>query len=302
MEMKRSVAWEKTRLFLALGIAICAISCASLLIRLTDAPPLSIAFYRVMVATFLYFPLAIKQIRIDTNKYHLGPMILGGLCLASHFGFWISSLSLTSVASSVTLVNTSPIFVIIASKIFKSLSNERSNRPTLLWIGVTFGIFGTIGLTGSDFISPQRHSLLGDLLAIMGAISLAGYLLIGRIVGTSLPLATYLTGVYGSASIMLLVTCLLTSSPLIHFSWDTFLMLFLVGIVPQGIGHSLLNWALRRLPALLVSLLIIAEPIGATILAGIFLKEYPPVTDIISMGLIVTGIFISQRAFSDRGP
>lgn len=286
-------------ILLAVVTAICAISCASLLIRIADAPPLSIAFYRVLIATCLYGPVAIvKGQHRELSRSQVGAITVAGSCLAAHFGFWITSLFFTSVASSVSLVNTSPIFVILLSKLTGKFSSEGVNRPGILWIGVILGILGSTGLAGSDLFDPKGHSFTGDLLAIMGAVSLAGYLLAGRTVGSSVPFALYLTCVYGIASVILFIACFLTSSPLLNFRWNTFFTILLIGIVPQGIGHSLLNWTLRRLPASLVSLFIIAEPIGATILAATFLKEYPSITNTVFMLIIIAGILISQLAFS----
>lgn len=287
--------------FLALLIAICAISCASLLIRIADAPPLTIAFYRVLIATCLYGPVAIVKSQYrEFSKSHVGAVIVAGICLAAHFGFWITSLFFTSVASSVSLVNTSPIFVILFSKLTGKFSSEGVSRPGILWIGVILGILGSTGLAGSDLIDPSKHSFIGDLLAVMGAVSLAGYLLAGRTVGSSVPFALYLTCVYGLASVILFIACLLTLSPLLNFRWNTLFVILLIGLIPQGIGHSLLNWTLRRLPASLVSLFVIAEPIGATILAAIFLKEYPSITNTVFMVIIISGILISQLAFSGK--
>lgn len=286
------------KITVAIIIALCAISCASLLIKLTDAPPLTIAFYRVLIGACIYAPVAVINREIGAiSRYHAGCMFAGGICLAAHFGFWILSLSYTSVASSVSLVNTSPIFVVILSRFFGRLSAERSRRPKFLWSGVILGLIGSAGLAGSDLMNPQAHSAVGDLMATAGAISLAGYLLAGRAVGTAVPLALYLTCVYGIAAAVLLISCLLSSSTLAHFPMDTLLMLLLIGVIPQGIGHSLLNWTLRYLPASLVSLFVIAEPVGATVLAAIFLGEYPSIMNVLFMVIIITGILISQRAY-----
>lgn len=300
---------NKVKIAIAVIIAICAISSASILIRLTEAPALTIAFYRVFIGTGIYFPFVLIQRKVNTEAFHKAKapyrMLLvcfAGVCLAAHFGFWISSLRHTSIASSVSLVNTSPIFVALFYRFSKNYPSELGNRPGWIWAGVILGMIGSIGLAGSDLFNPEGHSLFGDFLAVMGAISLAGYLVTGRIIGSSIPTATYLTCVYGSSSIILFLLCLLTASPLFNFTQKTYLMLFLIGLVPQGIGHSLINWSLRHLPATIVSLFVIAEPIGATVLAALILREYPGISTIVFMALIVAGISMSNFAFAKQKP
>ena len=290
--------YGKVKIISAIVTAIGAISCASILIRLTEAPALTISFYRVLVGASLYLPFALKSKATSGLRYYMPALCFAGVCLAAHFGFWISSLRYTSIASSVSLVNTSPILVALFYRIYKHQAGEFGNRPGWVWVGIIIGILGSIGLAGSDFFKPERHSLFGDFLAFMGAISLAGYLITGRLVGSAIPIATYLACVYGISAIVLLCLCIIASSTLFNFPLPTYLMLTLIGIVPQGIGHSLINWSLRHLPATIVSLFVIAEPIGATILAALILREYPAVSTIAWMTLIVVGISISQIGFS----
>jgi len=245
-------------------------------------------------------PFALKSEAKTSLRQYMPALCFAGICLATHFGFWISSLRYTSIASSVNLVNTSPILVALFYRIYKRQPGEFGNYPGWVWLGIIIGILGSIGLAGSDLFKPERHSLFGDFLAFMGAISLAGYLITGRLVGSDIPIATYLACVYGISAIVLLCLCIITSSTLVNFPLPTYLMLILIGIVPQGIGHSLINWSLRYLPATIVSLFVIAEPIGATILAALILKEYPSTSTIVWMALIVAGISISQIGFSKR--
>ncbi|MGC8718644.1 MAG: DMT family transporter [Thermodesulforhabdaceae bacterium] len=292
---------KQIKIALAIVTAICAISCASLLIKLTDAPPMTVAFYRVLIATCLYAPFVrTRSGDVVLLRQHKTLMCIGGTCLAAHFGFWISSLSYTSIASSVSLVNTSPIFVALFSRFLRTRDTVKEGLSLWLWIGIALGVVGSAGLAGSDMLNPEKHSFTGDMLALLGAISLAGYLMAGRAVGSSVPLPLYLTCVYGFAAAMLLPVCLMTKSTLVNLPWNTFLMLILIGIVPQGIGHSLVNWTLRYLPAYLVALYIIGEPIGAALLAYFFLGERPSSAEIVCIGLILTGILISQIAFSRR--
>lgn len=289
---------ERIKISLGIVTAVCAISCASILIKVADAPPLTVAFYRVFIAACLY----LNFVRLPSgsaliSRRSVSLIGFAGVCLAAHFGFWITSLSYTSVASSVSLVNTSPFFVVLFSRFFRNRDASTESRSAWLWVGIALGVIGSAGLAGSDILNPQKHSLLGDVLALLGAMSLAGYLMISKSVGLTTPLPFYLACVYGFAAFILFMTCLVAGSPLVDFSWRTFLMFFLIGIIPQGIGHSLIVWSLRYLPTDLVSLYIIGEPIGATLLAYLFLKECPTLAAIMSMGLILAGILISQIAF-----
>jgi drug/metabolite transporter (DMT)-like permease len=207
--------------------------------------------------------------------------LLAGCFLALHFIFWIHSLKLTSVASSVTLVSTTPLFVALFSFLWL---NESPNRK-ISW-GILLTVTGSIFVAGTDF-SLSRQALLGDLLAILGALMATGYLLTGSFVRRSLGLTAYIFSVYGVAALLLLVCCYLTGAPLVGFPAETYVIFFLLALVPQLIGHSTFNWALKFLSATVVAVLILGEPIGATLLAFLFLGE--TVSALKAVGLLVLG-------------
>lgn len=282
--------------FVAVGIL--AISCASILIRLADAPAITTATYRVALASLAispYFVYRQREKKIPWTSRIFGLTFLAGSFLALHFVFWIHSLQLTTVASSVTLVSTTPLFVALFSLLW---IGERPGR--LLRLGIGFTMVGSALITETDF-SLSEATLRGDALAILGAVMAAGYLLAGRSVRQSLDLTSYAFSVYTMAALILLVCCFLTGSPLTGFSKETYLILLFLGLVPQLIGHTTFNWALKYLPATVVAVLILGEPVGATLLAYLFLEE--TVSGMKSVGLVIlgAGIVVSSLAIPTAG-
>ncbi len=281
------------KLWLAVAIAIMAISCASIFVRLADAPPLAIAMYRVLIALLVMFPFfkACQRKNFPTKK-EIGLVVLAGVFLAFHFAFWITSLYYTSIASSVSLVNTSPIFVALFSHLFL-----REKSTLWGWLGIAIGIAGSLAFAGVDVRISKNH-LYGDFLALLGALSISFYLIIGRRLMASMEAVVYIFYVYLAAFVVLLLFCFAFSISFWKLSERTLLIILLIGLIPQFIGHSLINWSLKYFPAYMVSLFTLGEPVGATILAAIFLKEYPEVSKIFSLFLIATGILIS--GFGER--
>lgn len=279
-------------------VGITAISFASILIRLADAPAITIAAYRVALAAAAMGPVfALKQTRNRPRwdrKIAWGT-VLAGCFLALHFASWIYSLQLTSIASSVSLVSTTPLFVALFSYC------RHRERPNLrLGLGILCTTLGSVFVAGTDFAFSTR-ALWGDVLAVTGAVMAAGYLMAGQYVRRSLDLTSYTFCAYGSAALVLLPMCLLAGSPLSGFSRETYLTLILLALVPQLIGHTTFNWTLKFLPPAAVSILILGEPIGASLLAYFFLGE--TVTGLKGLGLLIlgAGIVLGSRAFKPRG-
>ncbi len=223
------------------------------------------------------------------NRDEIGLAFGAGLFLALHFASWITSLEYTSVASSVVLVTTHPIFVGLASHF---LFNERlSPRMSM---GIALSVLGGMVIGYGDFGLGQNE-LLGDLLATAGAVMAAGYFLIGRRLRSRLSLVAYISLVYSTAAATVVAFCALTGQEFVGYPQQTYLMFILLALVPQLIGHSSLNWALRYLSATFVSVSILGEPIGSTILAYFFLNEVPTPHKIMGGVLILAGIYIASR-------
>ena len=281
---------NRQHVILALGVV--SVSFAAILIRLADAPPLVIAAYRLTLASLVIAPIAWtrgKQELRGLSRKEVFLAALSGAFLALHFGLWIASLSYTSVASSVVLVTANPIFVAIASYL---LFRERVGRQAILGIVVCLVGAVLIGY-GNWRLGPQP--LLGGVLALLGALAVAGYLLIGRRLRQNIGILSYTALTYSSAAVLLLVAALAFGHPLFGYSSTTYLMLVLLAVVPQLIGHTSLNWSLRFVSATLVTIAVLGEPVLATVLAFAILDEVPTLTEIIGGTLILSGIFVAFR-------
>ena len=276
---------------LALLISIIAVSTASILIRWTDAPPLAIASYRMIISVAMLAPFFLRNNGIEKlrkqGKSQLLSLFAVGVVLAVHFASWITSLSLTSVASSVIFVHIDPIFVAIISHFFLG---EKITRRTLMGIIVCFIGISIIAMGDAG---AGQGSLMGDVLALTGGVMLGLYILGGRKYRKNLDLTTYVTPVYSVAAVSLILMSLVTGTRLVGFDGATYGMFFLIALIPMIFGHTLYNWALRYLSAPVVSLSLLGEPIGASILAFILLGETPNSFTVIGGVITLAGILVS---------
>jgi drug/metabolite transporter (DMT)-like permease len=271
---------------------VVAVSFAAILIRKADAPAMVIAAYRMGIAALVVAPTAtaLGGWRHLPKPRDLLLCVAASAFLAVHFVGWISSLQYTSVASSVVLVTATPLMVALASRMFLK---EPLKRRVLM--GIALGLAGSIVIAAGDLASAGRDNLLGDALALLGAIAMTGYLLIGRRVRQRVPILPYLTLVYVGAALLLLAGTGIAGASLSGYSGQTYLFLVLLALVPQLLGHSLLNWSLARVTATLVSIAVMAEPVVSTILALALLHESPPITSYLGGVVILTGIYLSTR-------
>ena len=281
---------QRVRLALpfALLAAILAVSTSSVFIRFAqaDAPSLVIAALRLTCATVLLAPLALTRYLEELQGLTHHEILLGavsGIFLAVHFATWISSLEYTSVASSVVFVSTGPLWVALLSPM---LLNERLTRAAIsgLMIAILGGIL--IGLSdacrwdrgllcpGIDQIM-QGHTMWGNLLALAGAWTVSGYLIIGRKLRAKMSLIPYIFLVYGMSAIVLVIIMFTAGQSPSGYPARTYGWIFLLAAFPQLIGHSTYNWVLRYIPATLVAIITLVEPIGSAILAYIILRETP---------------------------
>lgn len=294
---------------LALGMAILAVSAASILIRMAqqDAPSLVIAAYRLGFATLLLAPTALSrhwgEIRALSWKA-LGGLVLSGAFLALHFAAWITSLEHTSVAISSVLVTTTPLWVALLSTL---ALGERLPRGVVLGLGAALagGMIVALSQTcawgGGRLACDWQASwggqgLWGSLLALLGAVFASGYLLIGRRMRASLSLAAYTFVVYGSAAVCLWAAVLISRLPAGGYPLSTYGWMLALAVFPQLIGHSTYNWALRYVSATVVSVSLLGEPIGASLLAVVLLGEVPGAVELVGGALILVGIFLAARS------
>jgi drug/metabolite transporter (DMT)-like permease len=280
---------------LVLIVGVFAISISAILIRFAqgDAPSLIIAMWRLTLASCVLVPLSLARRRDEFKTLSMRELplaALSGIMLALHFATWISSLAFTTVASSGVLVATSPLWVGLAAPF---VLGEHLTRQ--LKIGIGLALAGSIVVGVSDLGSGGgSQPLWGNFLALVGALSAAAYLLIGRRLRVKLSLLTYTTLVYGMAALTLIVVAVIGGYELFDYAPQTYLLFALMALFPQLLGHTSFNYALGYLPASYISVTIISEPVGAGVLALILLGEVPPLFTIVGGVFILAGIFVAS--------
>lgn len=275
---------SRLKIVFALVISILAISSAATLIRLAEAPPLAIAAYRMGISGLIMWSIALFQRRNPVRNVNWLPVTSAGLFLALHFAFWISSLSHTSVASSLVLVTMNPVMVAIGSWL---ILKEKLTFQIILATSVS--IIGCLILVFGEG-SQDQSSVLGNALALMGALAMSSYMLTGRAARRSMDLQSYITWVYGIAGLTLVILSITLRQSLFGFSAKTFGYLILLALIPQIIGHSLINWALRYLHPSYLAAVILMEPLMGSLMAFFILKESVSRFTILGGALIVFGI------------
>jgi drug/metabolite transporter (DMT)-like permease len=295
--------------YLALLIGILAVSTASIFIRFAqdDVPSLVIAAYRLSLATIFLAPVALLKHSAELRRLDRRDILLvtlAGGFLALHFASWITSLEYTTVASSVVLVTTTPLWVAIFSPFLLRESISRRAAAGLfvaLVGGVIIGGAEACTLDAGRLSCPtpieffKSGSFLGNFLALFGAWMAAGYLLVGRKVRSKLSLVTYVFLVYGVSAVLLVMLALASGSSLVGYSPEAYLWLLLLALVPQLLGHSIFNWALAYLPASYVAVNLLGEPIGSIILAFFLLSESPTGLELFGAILILMGIVLATQ-------
>lgn len=283
--------------------ALLGISLAAPLIRLSDAHPITIATWRLAIALV---PIAVLAWRAGSlrayrtlSRRHLFSALGAGVLLALHFWSWNASLRYTSVAASVTLVNLQP--VLIAAISARWLGEPPSRRQ---WVGIVIAMLGAIGVAWVDAPASAngtglatRSALFGDALAVLGAITAAGYYLLGRTVRQVLDTWGYVLLAYGAA----LCTLLLLATPAGATLWPQppreWAVFAALAVGPMLLGHTGMNYALGRLPAYLVNLTVLGEPVGATLLAAVlpFIGEVPSVGTVACGAVVLVGVVVAAR-------
>jgi len=298
--------FENTSAGLILFIAICAVSTASLFIRYAqrDVSSVTIAWSRMLISTIVLTPFLGRKAARDLQSLatrHKALILLSGVFLGLHFIFWITSLESITVTSSVILVTTTPLWVAILSPY---LLHEKQQKTFLFALGLAFigiviiTIFGQgEGISTKSFYSLQ-FPISGYFLAICGAWCASGYSIIGRKMRNAISAESYIFIVYASASVVLsFVKVAFDCSGWI--SEPALIWLFLIALIPQVLGHSLFNIALRKVPAAIASLALLGEPVGSTILAYIFLLEIPSKGELLGGLLVVIGIILGSTQKSN---
>lgn len=291
---------------LASLLGILFVSTASIFIRFAqnEASSIAIAAIRLTLASLVLLPIAIIKFRHEwqgVKKKTLLKGILSGVFLALHFASWIKSLEFTSVASSVVIVTTTPLWVALLSPV---ILNEHIRKPVIVGLviailgGVLVGLGNVCDFADGKFVCKALiigdRAMVGNFLALFGAWMAAGYLIMGRKLRNKLSTVPYTALVYGFAALFLLFGVVINREPIFSYSAKTYFWLFALGLVPQLLGHTIFNWSLKYISATYVSLSLLGEPIGTILLAMIFLKENPTLLESIGAFIILAGIVVSS--------
>lgn len=276
---------------LALGVV--AVSTAAVLIRQADAPVLVIASSRMALASLPLLVFAVIRQRgiLPEPGPRLALTLLSGVFLGLHFAFWIASVQQTSVVTSVVLVTSQPLFVALASGPLLGEPPQRS-----VWAGIAVAALGAAVMIADD-IGEGRHAVAGDLLALLGAVCAAAYIIAGRrlrTTGSDWP--SYVTAVYTVAALLLVAMTFMAGHSYGGYSSETYIYLLLLALVPQLIGHTAINRSLGHLPAAFVAIAILGEPIGATALGALVLEEIPNTYELGGAALVLAGVYLGLRA------
>ena len=280
-----------------LSVGIISISFAAIFIRFCDdVPAIMIATYRLGVASCILLAVSrVRGVSFRIPRKDLLLSIAGGVFLGLHFIFWITSLKYTSVASSVVLVTTNPIFVGLFSYF---LLKERQHREII--VGTVLCLIGSVVIATGDsgihaLVLHDRRALTGDILALVGAVMASAYLLTGSRVRERLDILTYITIVYTTGALFLIAASLLTGASFSGYRSSSYIYMVMLAVIPQLVGHTSINWALKHLRTGMIAISILGEAIGATILAYLFFAEMVSTFQVAGMALIFTAIIIASR-------
>lgn len=281
----------------ALAVAIVAVSTSAILVRFSDAPSVVKAFYRVVLTTLLLAPLAVTRYRDDLaalSGRDLVVAVVTGVALAAHFATWFESLNWTSVAASVTLVQAQPVFVAIGATL---LLDERISRRMV--VGILIAVAGAVEMSLGGFLSGAAlagaRPLYGNGLALVGAVMAAGYVLAGRSLRQRVALVPYVTVVYSVCAVVLLGVALAQGETVAPTAYPAHEWLLFLGMAigPGIFGHTVINWALKYVESSVVSVTLLGEPVGSTLLALALLGEVPDAFTIVGGLVVLGGIYVT---------
>jgi drug/metabolite transporter (DMT)-like permease len=272
-----------------LVLGVVAVSFSAPLIRLADAPPLAVAFYRNAFAAAVLLGLAWNSRRDELRSVRSRDwrwLITAGGFLGLHFVTWIPSVTFTTVAASTVLVSTASVFALVGGKV---VFGDAIRRSTI--VGIAIALAGAALISGGDFRASTR-AFAGDLLALGGAVFAAAYLLTGRSLRRRLSLLTYAGVVYSVCAVLLVPAMLLSRTRFTGYEPKVWLLFGLMALGPQILGHTTFNYLLRELDATVIAVGIMAEPVAASLLALLFFGETPPVAAILGGLMVLVGIYL----------
>ena len=282
----------------ALAVAVAAVSTAAILVRWSGAPASVAAFYRVLFTLALVAPFALAgDYRGEFGRLSRSDAVsavLAGVALAVHFAAWFESLAWTSVAASVTLVQTQPVFVAVGAYL---LLGERVDRR--IAAGVLVTVCGAAAMTVADpaaSVELRGDARVGNALAVVGAATGAVYFLAGRSIRQRVSVFPYVTVVYAACAATLLVVVLVRGHPLVAYPRREWLLFLGLAVGPGLFGHTVVNWALEHVRSTVVSVTLLGEPVGATLLALALLGEVPSAGTVAAGVVVLAGIYLTSTA------
>jgi drug/metabolite transporter (DMT)-like permease len=281
-----------------MAVGILAVSTSGPLMAATAAPALAVAFWRNALALVPIWPFALATRRPELramSSRERGWAVGAGVLLALHFATWAPSLRFTSVASATAIVATQPVWVAVIARATGHVVPRRT------WLGIAIALVAVVVLTGVDF-SLEPRALVGDLLALLGGIFAAFYTVAGAEVRRTVSTTSYTALCYSTASVALLVACLVGGQDIWGFSGRTWLQLVALTLGAQLLGHSLFNTVLRSTSATVVSLALLLEVPGAALIAAAALGQTPPLAAVPAAGLLLVGLGIVVSSGGDVEP
>jgi drug/metabolite transporter (DMT)-like permease len=279
----------------AVAVAVLAASTSAILIRLSDAPESVMAFYRVTFTILLLLPLArgaSAELGGVARRDALAA-VGAGLALSAHFGTWFVSVDLTTVAASVTLVQTQPLFVAAGATL---LLGERVTTKTVGGILVAMVGVATMSAEGLLGMTAASAPLVGNGLALAGAVAAAAYVLAGRSIRQRVSVVPYVLVVYAVAAAGLLAVALAQGAPLLGYPPREWVLFLGMAVGPGILGHTLINWALEYVESSVVSVSLVGEPVGSALLAAVVLAEIPGALTVAGGAVVIAGIVVTARS------
>lgn len=285
----------------ALAGAVFAASTSAILVRWSTAPSSVAAFYRVLFTTAIVAPVALLWYREEfarLSRRDLGLAVVAGVALAIHFATWFESLNHTSVAASVTIVQSQPIFVALGAGL---VLGERISRETVVGITVAIGGAAAMSLGDAGQAPISDATLYGNSLALLGAITVAGYVLAGRSIRQRVSLFPYVTVVYTACALTLCLLVGVQGHDFVAYPAREWLLFLAMAVGPGVFGHTVINWVLEHLESVVVSVAWLGEPVGATVLAFVLLTEVPDLVTVVGGLVVLGGIYWTTLERHEKG-
>ncbi len=283
---------------IAILAGVVAVSFSSLFVRLSSAAPLITASYRLLFTFLLIAPFTLVKHRHELAAMKRREVLLAalsGLFLALHFATWFTSLKYTTIASSVVIVTLQPVFVVMGSWLF-----FREKISHLAMIGGALALCGSFIIGAGDF-RLGADAFFGDVLALLAAILVSGYMIIGRKIRAKVALSAYTFVVYGTSALTLVLLSVMNSLPFAPYPAREWLLFFALALICTVGGHTIFNWVIKYVPASTVAVSILGESLGAIVWGAIFLKEYPGPRQLIGGGVIFAGLYLFSRSSIPKG-